>query len=68
MRVQFPAQVMRTNACLHADQTRRNIREPRLHLGSRPLLPQHDCAAFIETNDVERVLPDVDAHRGDGRS
>jgi hypothetical protein len=68
MRVQFPAQVMRTNAFLHADQTRRNIREPRFHLGSRPLLPQHDCAAFIETDDMERVLPDVDAHRGNSRS
>jgi hypothetical protein len=44
-----------TNARLHADQTWQNIREPRFDLGSRPLLPQHDCAAFIETNEVERV-------------
>jgi len=28
----------------------------------------HDCTAFIETNDAERALPDVDAHRGNGRS
>jgi len=42
--------------------------EPCFDLGTRPLLPQHDCAVFIETNDVERVLPDVDAHRGNGRS
>jgi hypothetical protein len=57
----------RTNACLHADQTPRNIREPHFHVGSRPLLPQHDCTAFIETNDVERILTDIDAHRANCR-
>jgi len=26
----------------------------------RPLLPQHDRAAVIETDDVERVLAEID--------
>jgi hypothetical protein len=34
------------------------------HLAPRPLLPQHDDAGFIETNDVERVLADIDADYG----
>jgi hypothetical protein len=30
-------------------------------LATRPLLPQHDGAARIVANDVERVLADIDA-------
>ena len=33
-------------------------------LATRPLLPQHDCATTIETNDVERVLTDINADYG----
>jgi hypothetical protein len=40
-------------------------REPCFHLAARPLLPQHNCTALIETNDVERVLADIDADKGD---
>jgi hypothetical protein len=58
--------MMRANARLHADQTRRHIREPRFHLTSRPLLPQHDRAALVEADDVKRVLADIDAHRAKG--
>src|ERR1700736_3556850 len=32
---------------------------------TRPLLPQHDCAAMIVAHDVERVLADIDADHGD---
>jgi hypothetical protein len=39
--------------------------KPRFHLAPRPLLPQHDGAAPIQVNDVERVLADVDADDGD---
>jgi hypothetical protein len=34
---------------------------------TRPFLPQRDCAALIETYDVERVLADIDADHGDRR-
>ena len=58
---------MRADAGLHADPTRRQIGEPGPQLAARPLLPQHDAAALILTNDVERVLADIDADDG-GRS
>src|SRR5713101_9816321 len=59
--------MMRADAGLHADPTRRQIGEPGLHLATRPLLPQHDGTALILANDVERVLADIDADYG-GRS
>jgi hypothetical protein len=59
--------MMGPDACLHANQTRRQIGESGLHLATRPLLPQHDGAALILANDVERVLADIDADGG-GRS
>jgi hypothetical protein len=52
---------MRANASLHADQTRREVCEPRFDLPARPLLPQHDCAALIEADNVKRILADIDA-------
>src|SRR5882672_10948950 len=52
---------MRPDAGFHADQARRYIGEPRFHLATRPLLPQHDGAARIVAHDVERVLADIDA-------
>jgi hypothetical protein len=59
--------VVRTDAGLHADPTRRQIGKSGLHLATRPLLPQHDGTAPILANDVERVLADIDADYG-GRS
>src|ERR1700692_605630 len=56
---------MGADASFHADQARRYIGEPRFHLATRPLLPQHDGAARIVAHDVERVLADIDADRGD---
>src|SRR5262249_57382221 len=35
---------------------------------ARPLLPQHDRAASIKADDVERILANIDAHRGNGRN
>jgi hypothetical protein len=32
-----------------------------------PFLPQDDRAALNKTNDMERILADIDAHRGNGR-
>jgi hypothetical protein len=59
------AEMVRADAGLHPDQTRRHILEPCFHLTPRPLLPQHDGARFIETDDVKGVLSDIDADDGD---
>jgi hypothetical protein len=64
-RLELPAQMMRTNAGLHADEARRHIGEPRFHLPARPLLAQSDRTARVKANHVETVLADVDAHNGD---
>ena len=47
------------------DQATQYIGEPRFHLATRPLLPQHDGAARIVAHDVKRILPDIDTDRGD---
>ena len=64
-RCEFAAQVMCADAGFHVDQASRYIGEPRFHLATRPLLPQHDGAARIVAHDVERVLADIDADHGD---
>jgi hypothetical protein len=56
--------MMRPNASLHPDQARRHVGKARFHLATRPLLTQRDCTAFIKTNDMERVLADIDADYG----
>src|SRR5580698_512768 len=56
---------MCADAGFHADQARRDIGEPRFHLATRPLLPQHDGAARIVADYVERVFADIDANHGD---
>ena len=58
------AEVMRPDTGLHADEARRHVGEPGFHLATRPFLPQHDGAAPIQADDVERVLPDIDADHG----
>jgi len=45
----------------------RHCREPRFDLAARPPLLQYDLAASIEADDVERILANIDAHRGNGR-
>ena len=64
-RLQLATEMMRADAGLHADQARRQVGKPRFHLAARPLLPQHDCAALILANEVERVLADIDTDHGD---
>ena len=63
--LQPAAQVMRADTGFHADQARRHIGKPSLYLPPRPLLPQHDRATAIETDDVERVLADIDTDHSD---
>src|SRR3984885_1188022 len=55
---------MRTDAGFHTDQARRHIGESRFNLATRPLLTQRDCTTFIKTNNMERVLADIDADYG----
>jgi hypothetical protein len=57
--------MMRTDASLHADQARWHVGKSRVHLATRPLLPQHDRPALIKANNVERVLTNIDAHYDD---
>src|SRR5450432_2238563 len=52
-RCKFAAQVMSADEGFHADQARRYIGEPRFHLATRPLLPEHDSAARIVAHDVK---------------
>jgi hypothetical protein len=60
--------MMRANRGLHADQARRHVGEPSLGLAARPFLPQDNGPALIQTDNVKRVLADIDANRGDHRS
>ena len=43
----------------------RNSGKPRLNLAPRPLLTQHNRPAVTETDDMKRVLPDIDADHAD---
>jgi hypothetical protein len=54
-------EMMCPNAGLHADQTLPHTGKPCLYLAARPLLAKHNGTAIIEANDVERVLPDINA-------
>src|SRR5215467_1911091 len=64
-RLQLATEMMRSDASLHADQTRWHIGQTRLDLAARPLLAQHNAAALIQTDDMERVLADIDTDYGD---
>src|SRR5215471_18634010 len=57
--------MMGADASLHADQARWQVGKSRLHLATRPFLPQHDCTTPIVPYDVERVLADIDADHRD---
>src|SRR5262245_37640005 len=56
--------MVRANAGLHADQTRRQVGKSGLHLAARPLLAQHNGTTLIVAHNVERVLADIDADDG----
>jgi hypothetical protein len=44
---------MCANTGFHTNQAWRHVGKASLQLTPRPLLPQHDRAAFFETDDVE---------------
>jgi len=63
-RMQPAAEVMGSDAGLHADQARRHVRQPGSDLAARPSLAHDDRATLIQANDVKRILADIDAHGG----
>src|SRR5262249_44300165 len=65
--LQLAAQMMRPDASLHADETRRQVGQPCFHLPARPLLPKHDCTTFILPHHVKRILADIDTDHSDCR-
>jgi hypothetical protein len=50
--------MMRTKTRFHADQARRHVGQPYFDLTTRPLLPQHNRAAFIQP-DEPQVIADL---------
>src|SRR5260370_11073646 len=63
-RVKLATEMMSTDAGVQADQARWHVGKPYLHSVARPLLTQHNCAAIVRANNVERVLTDIDADYG----
>src|SRR6516165_3200365 len=63
-RLKVAAEMMRADAGFHPDQAWPYIGEPRFDLAARPLLPQHDAAAPILADEVERILADIDPDYG----
>ena len=57
--IKFATEMVRANAGLHADQTRRQVGKSGLHLAARPLLAQHNSTTLIVAHNVERVLADM---------
>jgi hypothetical protein len=64
-RQKLPAKVVGPDASLHPNQAWRHVRQPDLYLTAREFLSQNDLAALIQANNVESVLANVDANRGD---
>ena len=60
--MQPAAEVMGSDAGLHADQARRHVRQPGSDLAARPSLAHDDRATLIQADDVKRILADIDAH------
>jgi hypothetical protein len=59
-RQQLTAEMMSTNAGLHANQTRRHVGQARLDLSAAKLLAQDDGTTLIHIDQVEAVLANVD--------
>jgi hypothetical protein len=61
---QLTAEVMGSDAGFHPNETDRHVSEARLNLPARELLAQDDGATYIQANQVEAVLADVDPKGG----
>src|SRR5262249_16808716 len=66
--LELATEMMRPAPTLHPNQAGRHVGQPRFYLATRPPLPQDNGSALIEAYDMERVLPDIDAHYGDRRA
>src|SRR5262249_22477873 len=66
--LELATEMMCPDPSLHPDQAGRHVRQPRFYLAPRPPLPQDNGSTLIEAYDMERVLPDIDAHYGDRRA
>src|SRR5262249_44916895 len=66
--LELATEMMRPDASLHPNQAGRHVGQPRFYLATRPPLPQDNGSALIEAYDMERVLPDIDAHYADRRA
>src|SRR5262249_2238470 len=66
--LELATEMMCPDASFHPDQAGRHVGQPRFYLAPRPPLPQDNGSALIEAYDMERVLPDIDAHYGDRRA
>jgi hypothetical protein len=62
-RLKLSAQMVRANAGLHADQTRRQVGKPHNHLATGQFAAQNDVLGAIEPDEVEVVLANIDADR-----
>ena len=65
-RLELAADVVGPSTGLHADQTRRDVGQPLRELGAGELDAQHDGAALILADEMERVLAQIDAQGGNG--
>jgi len=64
-RLELPADMVSAGAGLHANQAAGDIGEPARELAARRLLLQNDGPTLIEADQMEGVLANVDADRGD---
>jgi hypothetical protein len=65
-RLELAADVVSARAGFHADPARWDVRQPLSELGAGELEAQHDGAALILADEMERVLAQIDTQRGNG--
>ena len=63
-RLDLAGDVMGATTGFEPDEAAWEIGEPAYELTARDLGAQHDRAALVEADKVERVLADIDADRG----
>jgi hypothetical protein len=64
-RLKFATEMMRPGAGLHADEARRQVGKPRFPPGDATTSGVAPGSTPILADDVERILADIDADRGD---
>jgi len=65
-RLKAPAEAVSPDTCVHDDDAGRHIGQANLDLGARPPLAQHDGSTVVEADEMEGILADVEAKRGEG--